>query len=81
MQNKTNTKSQTKSTLNNSLKVDIFTQFKDLESLNLTLQKRIELISNDVSFRYSIPFSKVKTIVQSVFIEYIPDTQTSLKRV
>ena len=81
MQNKTNTKSQTKNTPNNSLKVDIFEQFKDLESLNLTLQKRIELISNDVSFRYSIPFSKVKIIVQTLFIEYIPDTQTSLKRV
>ena len=79
MQNKTNTKSTTKSNANNSLKVDIFTQFKALESLNLTLQKRIELISFDVGFRYSIPFSKVKTIVQSVFIEYIPDSQTTLK--
>ena len=69
----------TKSNANNSLKVDIFTQFKALESLNLTLQKRIELISFDVGFRYSISFSKVKMIVQSVFLEYSLDTQTNVK--
>ena len=74
MQNKMNAKRNSKSTPKDSLKVDIMTQFKALESLNLSLQKRIELISFDVGFRYSIPFSKVKMIVQSVFIEYSPDT-------
>jgi hypothetical protein len=55
---------------NRILKEDIKKQFEAVEELNISLEDRIKIISSDISYRYKIVYSTVKSIVTATFIEY-----------
>jgi hypothetical protein len=55
---------------NRIIKEDIRRQFEAVEGLNLSLEDRIKIISSDISYRYKIVYSTVKSIVLNTFLDY-----------